>query len=266
MSRPANVKTILLVIGVAVAAGALWLGIRSSASSKSSTTQPNTGASMKDRIEETARKVKGADEAAVRELADAVFEDIGASIPSLFRGSMKERLVRAELKYRSGKKGTSEANIVRTVNRLADALQAPAYAQTSALQVRILRVELMKVYPSFIAEETDVNKKGLKKKVGDKINPDVSPLEAFYITATMLQQKMLNGDWQETPEEFQKNLHKKEFMRPARSTRPKATINPPNTGKRREMAAVVERAAAKLSNEEALSLVEATLTTLGIAK
>src|SRR5258708_4594260 len=84
------------------------------------------------RVNEKAGAVKGADERAIRELADAVLLlTIGDRVPSIFVSPYKERLIRAELNYRRGQKaGIPEANTVRVIDELVRELSAPEYAKT----------------------------------------------------------------------------------------------------------------------------------------
>src|SRR5215207_9704155 len=57
------------------------------------------------RVNEKAGAVKGADERAICELADAVLLlTIGDRVPSVFVSPYRERLIRAELNYRRGQR------------------------------------------------------------------------------------------------------------------------------------------------------------------
>lgn len=221
---------------------------------------------MRNSIEEHARKAKDNQEQSIRLLADALFQDVAAALPGSLSTRMKDRLIEAEVKYRQGHKGIRESHIVRAVNQLATRFSAPDYAQTSPLQIRTLRLELMKQYPNFIAQDED-DKKALKKKVGDRINQDVSPLEAFFLAAVMVEQKMLNEDWQEGPDEWAANAkaHKKHFNQDHPGSA-KIIGMPPNVAKRREMAEVVSRSVSSLTITDAQQLANELLDTLGVKK
>ena len=88
-------------------------------------------------VDEKASAVKGADEGAIRELADAVLQlMIADRVPSVLVHPYKEQIVRAEINYRSGlKQGVPEANIVRVIEELARKLSAPDYARTDEVEV-----------------------------------------------------------------------------------------------------------------------------------
>ena len=224
-------------------------------------------------IEKKAQKAKSGEDAAVSELVDAVFSEFGSSaIPSDVVTRLKKRLVHAELKFRAGKKGLRESGVVRVINSLAERFGAPAYAKTSPLQVRVMRAELVRYLPSLVAVETREEKKGAKKEVGDQLDPEVSPLEATLLTMLMIQQKMLNNDWQQSPEEWP------EHWRRLRSSRPQAAggsaLGSPDSldeirrknQKRNEMRRVVVGSLKGKSKGDIEELVEEMFDNLGVEK
>lgn len=225
-----------------------------------------------DAIDEKARLARGGDEAAVRALADEIFAaPYFGEIPADYRESMKERVVRDELKYRDGKKGVTEEKVVLTVNHLARKFDAPDYAKTSGAQVRVLRVRLKLGYPNFIAQETRAEKKGLKKKVGDTINPEMSPLEAAFVTGVLLQQKMLNADFQHEPGVWEEKLRKGQLKKweagatPDTQSAPRLVKSKGNA-RRNEMRHAVTRAVSQMGLSELTSLPDETLDKLGIER
>jgi hypothetical protein len=55
-----------------------------------------------------------------------------------------------------------------------------------------------------------------KPQTRDTINPEMSPAEALYVTANLVRQKLLNPDFQKTPEERRADwieMHKPEHTR-----------------------------------------------------
>src|SRR4051812_39059696 len=103
MNRPIKIIPVLILVaftGLGFWLAAHWLAhAQSQESSKSQAGQINPYA----QLDEKASAVKGADEKAIRQLTDAVFELItGDNVPTLFINPYKERLVRAEINYRSG--------------------------------------------------------------------------------------------------------------------------------------------------------------------
>lgn len=232
----------------------------------------NSKKDMYQMIDEKAKKIKGSDEASIRDLADTIFNENGASdLPAAMVDMMKDSLVRAEMKYRNNGKGVRETHIAHTVNYLADKFGAPDYAKTTPLQVRLLRVKLMPMMPSLIAVDTDKEHKGLKKKIGSTITPEVSPLEATMITVMMIHQKMLNEEWQLSPEEFALKGKKQFFkgrgpMPPGYSSAGSTLSLKRNTEKAEEMQRLVRERVARMSLNEAAEIAEASLKNLGIEK
>jgi hypothetical protein len=266
--------TLLLIIFALVAfmVGAQWVSSSSSAKLQVNpslfTSDGGSRKSMFEELEGKARLAQDDNETAISALADSIFNEVGSpAIPANVITRIKERLVRAEKNFRKNKKGVREASIVRMINELADKFQAPAYAKTSPLQVRIARVELMKYMPSFIAQETRAERKGLKKKVGASINPEVSPLEAAYIAMLLIHQKMLNEEYQQTPDEYAANLHRWRAAERNNSSATEHTIvNKRNQEKCREMRQVVSGGVARLSPASIQGLIDDSLDTLGIER
>ncbi len=220
---------------------------------------------MLQSIEEKARKAKGNDEGAIRELADAVLDDAGISIiPADILSEMQERLIRAEIKYRNGKRGIHEIAVVRLINDLADKFGAPDYAKTSPLQVRTMRSGLKQFLPSFIAQERDEKNKGLRKEIGARLNPEMSPLEAAYIATMLIWQKMLNEDWQETPEKWTPERLNKRLADEEANAEPQFGSLGVTREKASEMNRIISRGAARLSKADVKSLVKTSLDTLGL--
>jgi hypothetical protein len=211
----------LLVFGLVIG-GTMWHNANSFAQI---VIPPEGGTTELDwklnQIDEKALEAQGNEEPAVRELADEVFNKAAfAIIPVADREAMKERVLNAEMDYRNGRsEGIAEENIVQTVNELADKLNAPDFARTSALQVRVLRAGLLNDYPNFIAQDTTSGEIGVLPAdggepswgvaIGDSVSSTMSPLEAVYVTALMLEQKILNESYQYTPEEWVDEVYNK---------------------------------------------------------
>jgi hypothetical protein len=252
----------------AIAVGIHWLGVGvfPNVESKPSPAITDGGQkeSMYQSIEEKARKAKGNDESAIRELADAALDDnkVGV-IPTEMLNEMKERLIRAEIRYRNGKKGVHEIAIVRLINDLVDKFGAPDYAKTSPLQVRTMRVCLKQFFPSFIAQEADEKSKGLRKEIGARINPEMSPLEAAYIATMLIWQKILNKDWQVAPEKWTPDSLRKNDAETAANSEPHLTLMGGNE-KATEMMRLITRRGASLSRTDMRNLIQTSLDTLEI--
>jgi len=155
------------------------------------------------RVNEKADAVKGADETAIRELADAVLVlTIGDGVPSVFVSPYKERLIRAELNYRTGQKdGIPEANIVRVIDELVRELSAPEYAKTDEDQVYDTRLAISSLMPHFIVQRP--LRSGEESSTGAPytVDPTMSPLEAVYVTRFLIMQKEISESSLITPTE-----------------------------------------------------------------
>lgn len=143
------------------------------------------------RVNEKAGAVRGADQRAIRELADAVLQLItGDSLPSAIVNPFMERVAQSELNYRSGRKaGIPEANIVRVIDHLAAKLGAPKYARTDEDEVRDMRLSVSQMMPNFIPRRP--LGAGEESPLGFTYTVDqlMSPLEAVYVTRFLIQQK-----------------------------------------------------------------------------
>lgn len=228
-----------------------------------------------DFINEKAKKARGGQEQAVCELADEVLNTpYFAEMPDDIRQAVKQRVLRHEMDYRKNKKGVKEEQIVHTVNKLAGKFELPDYVKTSPLQVRVLRAKLRVGYPDFIAQEIAPQNRGLKKKVGSRLNPQMSPLEAVFTTAVLLQQKLLNEDFQVAPGAYADKLHKKELeewqaareRRQSDAAHSKSQLGFVEKGKYRELREAIARKAAGMSASDLLNLPDETLDALGIKR
>jgi hypothetical protein len=252
-------KLLLIVSALIFATGAVWFLHGPAAKSKT----PFTPGSL----EEKAKKAKNGDDSAVRDLADEVFYRYGLMLPTEMADKAKERLVRAEIDYKkNGKGNVREMDVVQAVNFLADKFKAPEFARTDLQQVKMLRAKMRLEFPSFIAPDPE-KKRGLKKKLGEPMNQEVSPLEATCLLLNMVTQKALNDDFQQTPEEFAGRVRHKPSWLEGESDKPVMLLNDPrNIEKTR---AVIRAAVAGMRNMntvDAINLTDDTLDKLGIKK
>jgi hypothetical protein len=237
-----------------------------------------------DLIDEKAEQAKSNEESAVRALADEVFNKPEFMvIPTEDREAMKARVLNAELDYRSGRsEGIAEENIVLTVNELVDKFNAPDFARTSTLQVRVLRAGLTRDYPNFIAQETDEEDVSMEATIGDWVSPTMSPLEAVYVTAAMLYQKWLSENYQYAPQEWADQVYPKAIerwraIRAVNSGRKPSDEHveyrlemPKNNEKCNQIARIAINGVATLlspqNSSASRNLYDATLDTLGIKR
>src|SRR5262249_41678102 len=138
-----------------------------------------------------------------RELADAVLLlVVEGRLPNALVIPFKERLVRAEIHYRSGRKaGIPGANIVRVINELAEKFNAPKYARTDEDEVRDMRLTVSYMMPHFIPRQPLGAGEETNTGFPYTVNPLMSPLEAVYVTRFLIMQKEISEFSQLTSEE-----------------------------------------------------------------
>lgn len=154
-------------------------------------------------LDRTARLVKNDDYASTRALADAVFSfpRMLLRAPQMIENVVKDLLAVAELAYHQGsQQGVREEDIVKLVNSVADKFGAPSYAKTSSRQVRVLRMQLALASPGLMAAGlTHEN-----MKIGDSIPDRMSPLQAVHLINSLVDQKLINPEFQVEPEEWER--------------------------------------------------------------
>jgi hypothetical protein len=155
------------------------------------------------RVNEKAGAISGADERAVRELADAVLQLItDGRLPSAIARPFLERVERAEINYRSGRKaGIPESNIIRVIDHLAAELGAPKYARTDEDEVRDIRLSISQMMPNFIPRRPLGAGEESPAWFPYTVDPLMSPLEAVYVTRFLIRQKEMSEFSQLTTEE-----------------------------------------------------------------
>ncbi len=132
--------------------------------------------------------------------------------------------------------------------------------------MKVLRNRLRFEAPSFIAPDPEI-KKGLKKKLGAPMNLEVSPLEATYLLLVMLNQKALNDEFQQTPQEFAVRASRKASWLEANSGGPTVVVDHPlNIEKRRAVIRAATAGVAHMNTVDAINLTSDTLDNLGIEK
>src|SRR5258707_1591237 len=161
-----------------------------------------SGPKERRRIAEITNALKTGDEAAIRELAELVWLITTRNQTPQIAQPLKERLVRAEIDYRNGKKeGIPESKFVDVVNYLAKTFAAPVYAQWQLEEAKTLRFG--QAYPLFhsLAPNLAAMSEAEQKAVPLHINSSMSPIEAVYFTLTLIFQKELNPCNQLTADE-----------------------------------------------------------------
>jgi hypothetical protein len=171
--------------------------------------------------------------------------------------AIKNRVGRAESSYRQGQAaGIPEAKIVRTVNGLARKFDLPDYVRTSNYEVRRLRLGLLPNFPQIITQKTQ----GMQPvSAGAQIDSQMSPAEAVFVLAMMLQQKLANPEYQ--------LRHSERLNRWAETHNhgaPPSSSPHPAQNRSREIREALRTAAGSASMSDALNLSRLTLNTLGV--
>lgn len=213
------------------------------------------------RINSKAESLNSADEMQIRDLADEIFKTFELDqAPAAFTDSLRERLVRAEVNYRTGRGNpVSEFGIVRMTNMLGDKLGAPAYFKTNVFEVRRLEMNFLPVLSKLIGKKPAGQANG-PKALRSSINSTMSPLEAFTIAGFLIQQKRYNPAYQVTQDEF--------LAKHAKKDKGKGGDKAANFDKtrRNEVEQSVERGANALSVTDLFKLSHEALDKLGVAR
>ena len=177
---------VALGCGVLVSAVGSFLGFRTTAPVHAqSPVPPGPGrrlVSPLDAIEVRAQEAGSGDATLVRTLVD---DALNASIFAGSAGSIRERVFRAEMSFRSGKgQAISEPALVGAINSVASIAFAPEAFKTSDEQVHALRIMLNATIPHFIGA-----------------SDAMSPAEAIFLTGFLTQQKLYNPGLRLDPQE-----------------------------------------------------------------
>jgi hypothetical protein len=208
-----------------------------------------------DSINNKAKLARNGEAAATGEFVSEIFRVSGfdRQLAGLTGSSMKTRIKRAEIRYRLGQSdGVPEMKIVRTINGLARKLGLPNYAKTDIYEVRKLRLSLMPDFPQVVTSSTQATYTSAEP------NSNLSPAEAAFILAMMLQQKLTNPEYQVTRPERLNNWAAKHNHRIPEN-------NSTTVGTRgRELSDSINRGGMALSASDLTQMPNLTLNTLGI--
>src|SRR5207302_7471082 len=135
--------------------------------------------------DEAARIKHQTDAPSIRPLVNSLF---AASLLSTTPGAIKERLVTAETSFRTTHPKTIIiGSIVNAANAFASATQLPRYSETIHEQVVMLRMTLLKYFPTLLQPPIVA------------AAPDYqsfSPVGALFLTDLILRQKLTNPKYQ----------------------------------------------------------------------
>lgn len=224
-------------------------------------------------LDDAARLIKSnTDQPSIRGLADAIFSFPRAlpPVPDPIANVIKERLVRAEINFRSGaQEGVMESDIAGLINSTADRLGLPSYAKTSAQQVRVLRMQLALSSPAFMGPGViEPN-----MKIGDSISQRLSPLQAVHLLNSLIDQKIINPDYQVEPAEWERThlpaslarIQQQQQMAQARSpgNQPKRT-EIRTVRRKRDLQDAIVRVSSSLGFADSMNLIDEAFAALKI--
>jgi hypothetical protein len=218
---------------------------------------PTVSQSLAQRLDEKARRASTTGNE--NDIRDAVEEAISSSV--LHGGDLaqvvKERAATAEIRFRRGQhKPIAEKDLVSTINNLADRFNAPDYAKTSIEQVRMLRMALMVKSPHVVG--TLPEQKG-------HISSDMSPLEAAYVTLSLILQKLHTPAFQVAPEVWHQQHYASKLGRsaPPESRRAVQARAGPPSEKSIELRNLLSNAASSHSQAELERILQKAMSDLG---
>jgi hypothetical protein len=177
---------------------------------------------------------------------------------------LEHNLSRAELAYRNHTgPGVSEAQLLTIAGILEKEFHVPTYARTTAAQIRTLRILMVLNNPSFMG--AGIMSPGAK--VGDSIQPILSPLQAFHLLRVLIDQKVVNPDFQDPSLDIAA-LHQQRLNQSINQTAP-ATGSPRSISVRTnphsaEMRSVISSHAQAMSVEDGYSLANQIIEALGM--
>ena len=262
-------KKLILVLPLVLGA-VVWgtIGRRETARSE----PLNDSKSPIERLNDRARAAKDDDIASVEDLSAALIANlVPVDLPDQAKATIHMRLVAAELNYRRGHEGIPEANVSRTVNGLAQEFGAPDFAKTSVTQVRFLRASMMGVFPHLLVPQR-IHANNTKQSSAQQ---RLSPMGAALLTALLIQQKLINEEFQIEPNNWRHHLQNKnaEIWRTYRENNGAAPrlsgsrLSGKSEGaKTRELRQLIQQRISTMTQTKVVSLTSETLDQLGIPR
>lgn len=187
------------------------------------------------------------------------------NLPGPLQQVIASRLAQSETNYRNGLgPGVTESQVLDLMNSLAQTLRLPDYAQTTPIQVRVLRMALLTQSPHFMG--SGMMRDGMR--TGESIEQEMSPLQAMHLFSFMVDQKILNPEYQD-PTSDPAVLHQqriKEFQQIRQQSAPAAKyiLLPNSNNKSAEMRRAISSGFESMSMQDAADLLGETLTKLNL--
>lgn len=171
---------------------------------------------------------------------------------------LKPMLASGEYAYWQGSsQGIREQDLVETINFLASKLNLPDYAHTSKKQLRELRMRLMLLSPRFMA-------RGAMGPNISAISEYMSPMQAFHLTQTLVDQKFWQPEYQVTPAEWDQQTHEVTPPGATASTQKTPSVRLLNFPRSIELHQRMTAALNKLNDYDAVELATQALHKAGV--
>ena len=220
------------------------------ATAKPQQTTPGGAASGSalDQIDARAERAKTGTEQELRDLTG----DLLSLAPALSEVGnsfdLKERVAAAEVQFRRGNhRSIREDELSDALNGLATRLSLPPFGHTSKNEVRRVRMRLVTVLPKLMSSDAAAKEDGTFEAVSETM----SPLQAAFTAAVLIQQKLHNPDFQETDQEHEANKRNHAGHQPE--------------GERsKQIQASIQQSATQTSLRDMLGEADAFLTAVGI--
>ena len=158
------------------------------------------------KIDDQAKLENPSDGNSVRALIDEIldFPSSFGRIPPIMREIIGQRLVDAEINYKLGRtQGIEEKSVVQIVNTLADKLRLSDSARTTLHQVEVLRFGMELSSPDFMPPPSSQGESAALSLS----KTELSPAQAAHILLVLIDQKIMNPDYQLPPEEWEKTQY-----------------------------------------------------------
>ena len=226
-------------------------------------------------VDKKAIAAKSNDPQSVAALVDEVFNVHWAfgQIPAPIAATVKDRIERGEIAYRDGKRsGIEDQGIADTWNDVVDQLGGPRFLKTSVSQLRVLRMRMALVQPTFMGP-------GVARPdtaIGEPIGSALSAAQATNLILTLIDQKVSNPDFQVTPEEWDATSRQKvlDRVQEAQSRAAEARASGQMVAalggrsyvpeKRRQLEQTLYPTISSLSSAQGLSIIQSVLARLGL--
>lgn len=193
-------KILFLVMGICLVGMTVLLTINKTTEK----TQATEFDSMFEKIDAKAKNAQNGLQNSYEDLIDTIFVSYTVNeLDPITVASLKDRLVRAE----TAGQIVDEANVVETVNWLANEFSAPEYAKTSSLQIRVSRVNLGKLMPNLFLDKDSSGNLATARPVNSELSSNLSPSQSVCLLLTVIQQKVLNQDYQKEPSQWDSDFY-----------------------------------------------------------